>query len=52
MGPVIARSLLAHFDSVEAVLTAEKEALLEVEGVGDVTASRIREVIGSDYEGE
>ena len=50
VGPVIARSLLAHFGSVEAVLTAEKDDLLDVEGVGDVTASRIREVVGSAYE--
>jgi Fanconi anemia group M protein len=49
VGPVTARSLLAHFGSVEAVMTADREALLEVSGVGEVTADRIREVVGSEY---
>ncbi len=49
IGPVTARTLLAAFGSVEDVLTASKEDLLEVEGVGEVTASRIREVVGSQY---
>ena len=50
VGPVTARSLLEHFGSVESVMTATHEDLLEVEGIGDVTAERIREVVGSDYE--
>ncbi|RLM48132.1 Hef nuclease [Haloarcula sp. Atlit-47R] len=50
VGPVTARTLLDAFGSVEAVMTADKEALLEVSGIGDVTADRIREVIASDYE--
>ena len=49
VGPVTARSLLAHFGSVEATMTADREALLEVSGVGEVTADRIREVVGSEY---
>ena len=49
VGPVTARSLLAHFGSVEAVMRADREALLEVSGVGEVTADRIREVVGSEY---
>ena len=50
VGPVTARSLLEHFGSVEAVMTAPEDDLLEVEGVGPVTAERIREVVGSEYE--
>jgi len=50
VGPVIGRSLLEHFGSVEAVMTAEEEELREVEGVGEVTAERIRGVVGSAYE--
>ncbi|MWG34766.1 DEAD/DEAH box helicase [Halomarina oriensis] len=50
VGPVTARSLLEHFGSVEAVMTASEDDLLEVAGVGAVTAERIREVVGSDYE--
>jgi hypothetical protein len=49
VGPVTARAMLEHFGSVEAVLTADKEALLEVDGVGEVTADRVREVVGGDY---
>ncbi len=51
IGPVTARSLLAEFGSVEAVMTASEEALQEADGVGQVTAERIREVVGSDYAG-
>ncbi|WP_117593813.1 DEAD/DEAH box helicase [Haloprofundus halophilus] len=49
IGPVSARALLEHFGSVEAVMIASKDELLEVHGVGEVTADRIREVVGSDY---
>jgi Fanconi anemia group M protein len=50
IGPVTARALLEAFGSVEAVMTAREDDLLEVDGVGAVTAERIREVVGSDYE--
>jgi Fanconi anemia group M protein len=50
VGPVTARSLLADLGSVEAVLTADAEALQSVDGVGEVTADRIREVVGSEYD--
>ncbi|WP_251329009.1 DEAD/DEAH box helicase [Haloplanus pelagicus] len=49
IGPVTARALLEHFGSVEAVMTAREEDLLAVGGVGEVTADRIRTVVGSDY---
>jgi Fanconi anemia group M protein len=51
VGPVTARSLLDELGSVEAVMTAETEALREADGVGDVTAERIREVVTSSYAG-
>ncbi len=50
IGPVTARRLLAALGNVEAVLTADKETLLGVEGVGEVTADRIREVVGTEYD--
>ncbi|WP_435360095.1 DEAD/DEAH box helicase [Haloarchaeobius sp. DFWS5] len=50
IGPVTARSLMAHFGTVEEVMCANEDDLLEVDGVGAVTAERIREVIGSQYE--
>jgi Fanconi anemia group M protein len=49
IGPVTARSLLEHFGSVEAVMTAREEDLLDVDGVGEITADRIRDVVGSEY---
>jgi ERCC4-like helicases len=52
IGPVTARSLLAEFGTVEAVMTAREDDLLEADGVGAVTAEKIREVVGSEYEGE
>jgi Fanconi anemia group M protein len=51
VGPVTARSLLAEFGSVEAVMTAAEDDLQAAEGVGAVTAERIREVTGSQYQG-
>jgi Fanconi anemia group M protein len=51
VGPVTARALLAEFGSVEAVMTADTEELQAAEGVGEVTAERIREVTGSPSEG-
>ena len=50
IGPITARALLEHLGSVEAVMTAEREELLQVDGVGAVTADRIREVVASPYE--
>ncbi|TKX70123.1 DEAD/DEAH box helicase [Halorubrum sp. GN11GM_10-3_MGM] len=50
IGPVTARTLLEYFGTVEAVMTAPEDDLLEVDGVGPVTAERIREVVGSEYE--
>ncbi|WP_435063486.1 DEAD/DEAH box helicase [Halobaculum sp. EA56] len=49
IGPVTSRALLEHFGTVEAVMTAREDDLLEVSGVGEVTAERIREVVGGDY---
>jgi len=52
VGPVTARSLLAELGSVEAVMTADETELQDAEGVGEVTARRIREVTGSEYQGQ
>ena len=50
IGPVTARSLLEALGSVEAVMTADEKRLQEVDGVGEVTAGRIREVVASAYD--
>jgi len=51
IGPVTARSLLEEFGTVEEVMIATEDELQAADGVGQVTAERIREVIGSDYTG-
>ncbi|WP_231185959.1 DEAD/DEAH box helicase [Haladaptatus sp. DYF46] len=50
IGPVTARALLSEFGTVQAVMTASKDDLMETEGVGEITADRIREIIGSEYD--
>lgn len=50
IGPVTARALLSEFGTVQAVMTASKGDLMETEGVGEITADRIREIIGSEYD--
>jgi Fanconi anemia group M protein len=50
IGPVSARALLSGLGSVEAVMTADEEALVEIEGIGPVTAERITEVTHSTYD--
>ncbi len=51
IGPVAARKLLQHFGSVESVMRAGQDELMEVESIGLKTAQRIREVVGSVYKG-
>ncbi|WP_408959968.1 DEAD/DEAH box helicase [Natrinema sp. 74] len=51
IGPVTARSLLEEFGTVEGVMIATEDELQAADGVGTVTAERIREVVGSDYSG-
>ncbi len=47
---VLAKRLLEHFKSVEAVFGAQEKELQDVEGIGKKKAKRIREVIRSRYE--
>jgi ERCC4-related helicase/ERCC4-type nuclease len=51
VGPAVARNLLKHFGSVEAVMTATFEQLQEAELVGPKIAQRIREIVGEKYKG-
>ncbi|GAA0223686.1 DEAD/DEAH box helicase [Haladaptatus pallidirubidus] len=50
IGPVTARSLLETFGTVQSVMTAEKDELMDAQGVGEVTADRIREVVAEEYD--
>lgn len=49
VGPKAARNLLEHFGSVENIMKASYDELLEVNNIGPKTAARIREVVGSGY---
>ncbi len=51
VGPTVARNLLRHFGSVERIMTASREELMEVGLVGPKTAERIKEVVGGKYKG-
>lgn len=51
IGPVVARNLLRHFGSVERIMTASREELMEVGLVGPKTADRIKEVVSGEYKG-
>ena len=50
IGPVTAKSLLAHFGSVERVFTATEKELMEAGGVGKIRAREMRKVISAKYE--
>lgn len=49
IGRSTAEALLMMFGSVEAVMMAPKEKLMALEGIGEVTATKIREVCGGQY---
>jgi len=52
IGPSLAEALLRHFGTPEAVLTASKEELCQVPGIGPIRARKIRTLLASQYEGE
>jgi Fanconi anemia group M protein len=51
VGPAVAKNLLKHFGSIEKIMTASQEDLLQVELVGPKIAERIRELVGGEYKG-
>jgi ERCC4-type nuclease len=50
VGPTAAKRLLEHFRSVSNAVNAPVEALVQVEGIGRISAERIREVLDSEYQ--
>lgn len=46
VGPAMAKTLLAHFGSPHAVVTASTEDLRKVKGVGQRTVEKIHDVLG------
>ena len=49
VGPKMAVALLEHIGSVKAVMAANINELMEVEGIGLKTAEKIHEIIRSEY---
>ena len=49
IGIITTRNLLRRFKTIERVVTATKEELMEVEHVGEKTAEHIREVLSTEY---
>lgn len=49
VGPVMAENLLDNFNSVENIFTASEKELTSVDGVGPITAKKIREVVTKKY---
>ncbi|MFV9677073.1 MAG: DEAD/DEAH box helicase [Methanosarcinales archaeon] len=51
IGIVTTRNLLRRFKTVERIMTASKEELMEVENVGEKTAEHIKTVLSTEYKG-
>jgi len=49
IGPKLAKQLLGHFGSIQAVLTASLNQLLEVDGIGRKIAVKIYEILRASY---
>ena len=48
VGPMLAKRLIEHFKSVSKIMNASIEELTEVEGIGMVSAEKIREVLNTE----
>ena len=49
IGPLLAKRLIEHFRSVSHVMNASIEELTEIDGIGRVSAEKIREVLDEEY---
>ena len=50
IGPVIARNLLEHFGTIQAIANASEEELMKVPKVGKKTAEKIRKLMTTPYQ--
>jgi Fanconi anemia group M protein len=50
VGPTMAKRLLVHFKTVSNVINATVEDLMKVEGIGKVSAEKIRAVLDIEWE--
>lgn len=49
IGPKLAKRLLCHFLTIEAVMTASEHELIQVEGMGKNKAKKIRKILTASY---
>jgi len=49
VGPMLAKKLLLHFKSVSRIRNATIEEFIEVDGIGRISAVKIREVLDKEY---
>ncbi len=50
VGPVHAKKLLEQFGSIKAIANAPEKELLEVDGIGETKAKKIREIMRAKYD--
>lgn len=48
VGPKLAKRLILHFKSVSKIMNASVQALTEVDGIGIISAQKIREVLDAE----
>lgn len=48
VGPKLAKRLILHFKSVSKIMNASVQALTEVDGIGMISAQKIREVLDAE----
>ena len=49
VGPATAKDLLRHFGTIEAIARAGMDELMEVDGIGHLTAEKIRNLLTQNY---
>ena len=48
VGPKIAKRLLRHFKSISKVMSASAQDLSKIDGIGKISAEKIREVLDTE----
>jgi ERCC4-type nuclease len=49
IGPKLARSLISHFKTIKNVVSAEPDALMEVDKIGEKKAEKIYEILNAEF---
>jgi ERCC4-type nuclease len=49
IGPKLAKSLISHFKTIKNVVSAEPDALMEVDKIGEKKAEKIYEILNAEF---